>query len=305
MPSLTDILKSCRVPAGKKIRLKNFDPSWTGDWRTPKAKRKKLAEKLLSETVQDLAVAQELLFAADTWSILVVLQAMDTAGKDSTIKHVMSGVNPQGCEVHSFKHPTPEDLDHTYLWRCMKVLPERGHIGIFNRSYYEEVLVVKVHPELVVAERIPDVRPSGKLWSQRYEDINNFERHLVRNGTKVLKFFLNISKNEQRKRFLDRIEDPKKQWKFQPDDMRERAHWDEYMAAYEEAISATSTKEAPWYVIPSNHKWVSRAIVATILTQTIHSLDLKWPTLTPEKRKQLKESKRLLKTEKGESHGEK
>ena len=296
MPSLTDILDSCRVLPGKKIRLKNFDPSWAGDRRTPKTKRKKLAEKLLTETVQDLAVAQELLFASDTWSILVVLQAMDTAGKDSTIKHVMSGVNPQGCEVHSFKHPTPEELDHTYLWRCMKVLPERGHIGIFNRSYYEDVLVVKVHPELVVAERIPNVEPSGKLWNQRYEDINNFERHLVRNGTKVLKFYLNISKNEQRKRFLDRIEDPKKHWKFSADDMRERSRWDDYQQAYEEALSATSTKEAPWYVIPGNHKWVSRALVATILTETIHSLELKWPTLTPEKRKQLKEAKRLLET---------
>src|SRR5262249_34400069 len=217
---------------------------------------------LLSEDVAALAEAQDLLYASDTYAILLIFQAMDAAGKDGTIKHVMSGVNPQGCQVFSFKHPSAEELDHTFLWRCTKVLPERGRIGIFNRSYYEEVLIVRVHPEILAAQHIPGAKPNDKLWRARYDDINCFERHLVQNGTVILKSFLNVSKEQQRQRFLERIRDPNKHWKFSDSDLGERAHWDDYMSAYEDAIEATSTEWAPWHVVPADHKWVSRAIVA-------------------------------------------
>jgi len=227
--------------------------------------------------------------------LLVIFQAMDAAGKDSTIKHVMSGINPQGCQVYSFKHPSAEELDHDFLWRSAKALPERGRIGIFNRSYYEEVLIVKVHPELVTAQHLPNGNPDKeKFWEHRYESINNFERHLTRNGTAIVKFFLYVSKDEQRKRFLKRIEEPAKHWKFSPTDMKEREFWDDYMAAYEECLSQTSTKSAPWYVIPADHKWVSRALVAAILTATIKSLGLKWPAVTEAQKKAIQEAKRAL-----------
>ncbi|HZZ70860.1 MAG TPA: polyphosphate kinase 2 family protein [Pirellulales bacterium] len=297
MHSLTDILDSCRIRPDKKFRWKDFDPTWAGEKRIPKAKRRATAEKLLSDEVQDLAAAQELLYAANRWSVLVILQALDTAGKDGTIKHVMSGVNPQGCQVYSFKVPTSEELSHNYLWRCMKVLPERGHIGIFNRSYYEEVLVVKVHPQLLKNERIPHAKAGAKLWQQRYEEINQFEQHLSRNGTRIVKFFLNISKREQRKRLMARIDDPTKHWKFSAGDLVERANWDDYQAAYAEAISATSTEAAPWYVIPANHKWVARALVATILAKTIDDLKLEYPTVSPEMKQQIKASKKQLEAE--------
>ncbi len=256
---LPDLLEHCRVKADKKFKLKDHDPSWAGDKDVSKSERKEYAEKVLSEDVTSLADAQGMLYAADQWSILVVLQAMDAAGKDGIIKHVMSGVNPQGCQIFSFKQPSSEELDHDFLWRCMVRLPERGKIGIFNRSYYEEVLVVKVHPEFLSAQRIPEADINKDFWAHRYEDINNFEKHLTRNGTKIVKFFLNISKEEQRERFLDRIDDPDKHWKISPSDIKEREHWDEYMDAFEKCIEATSTDWAPWYVIPSNHKWASRA----------------------------------------------
>src|SRR5688572_18688474 len=246
MKTAQEILDWCRVEPGERVKLKDHDPAWAGDKRVPKAERKRQAEEFLSQDVSELAEAQERLYASDTWSILLIFQAMDAAGKDGTIKHVMSGVNPQGCQVTSFKHPSSEELDHTFLWRCMKALPERGRIGIFNRSYYEEVLIVKVHPELIVAQRLPGGKPSSKsFWEARYEDINNFEQHLARNGTLILKFFLNVSRQEQRERFLARLDDPAKHWKFSVGDAAERQYWDDYMAAYEECLTATSTEWAP------------------------------------------------------------
>src|SRR6185436_14759121 len=231
------------------------------------------AKEVLQENLTDLAEAQNLLYADDRYSVLIVLQAMDAAGKDGTIKHVMSGVNPQGCQVFSFKKPSSEDLAHNFLWRYMKCLPERGRIGIFNRSYYEDVLVVKVHPELLGRQNISE-KVGKKFWEARYEDINSFERHLVRNGTVILKFFLNVSKEEQKARFLERLERPEKNWKFSTSDMAERGFWDDYMKAYEDALSATSTDWAPWYVIPADFKWITRAVVADIVTTTLRGLDL-------------------------------
>lgn len=287
-------IKRFRVPAGTKIKLKDYDPKWAGDKRLPLKERKEFARNLLQEDIAELSQAQELLYASDSWSVLLIFQAMDAAGKDGTIKHVMSGVNPQGVQVTSFKHPSAEDLDHDFLWRCSRMLPERGRIGIFNRSYYEEVLIVKVHPSLVAAQRIPGTSHDMAFWEARYESINNFERHLTRNGTVILKFFLYISKDEQRKRFLDRIKDPEKHWKFSAGDLAERGFWDDYMQAYEDALNATSTKWAPWYVIPADHKWVSRAMVANILTTTIKSLDLQYPEVTPTQRKEIAEAKKKL-----------
>jgi len=300
MPRLDrkEIIDKFRVPPDQKVRLKDYDPSWTGDDKVPKAERKELAAEILTQDVTALAKAQELLYADDSWSLLVIFQAMDAAGKDGTIKHVMSGINPQGCQVYSFKHPSSEELDHNFLWRCMKALPERGRIGIFNRSYYEEVLIVKVHSQLVASQRIPGADPGNKkFWEHRYEDINNFERHLTRNGTAIVKFFLHISKEEQRKRFLERINNPEKHWKFSAADVQEREHWDEYMEAYEECLSETSAKSAPWYVIPADHKWVSRALVAAILTDTLHSLGLKWPKVGDEQKQAIQEAKRRLEKE--------
>jgi len=295
MFSRSQLMDLFRVEPGKRLRLKDRDPGWDGDDRVPKAQRKERAAELLSEDVTALAKAQELLYAADSWSVLVIFQALDAAGKDSTIKHVMSGINPQGCQVFSFKHPSAEELDHNFLWRCSKALPERGRIGIFNRSYYEEVLIVKVHPELVTAQRIPGADPHRKgFWQERYDDINAFERHLARNGTAIVKFFLHISYEEQRQRFLERIADPEKQWKFSLGDVEEREHWDDYQQAYEACLSATSTDWAPWYVIPADKKWVSRAAVASILTSTIQGLDLAWPKIRSEQQAALAEAKRRL-----------
>ncbi|MFO0918611.1 MAG: polyphosphate kinase 2 family protein [Planctomycetaceae bacterium] len=298
MKKLDDLWKRFRVTPGKRCRLADIDPAWTGEDDLSKSERKELAEKLLSEDVTELSAAQELLYADNSWSVLVIFQAMDAAGKDSTIKHVMSGVNPQGCQVYSFKHPSPEELDHNFLWRCTKVLPERGRIGIFNRSYYEEVLIVKVHPELVVAQRVPGADPDRKkFWNARYEDINNFERHLTRNGTRIVKFFLHISKEEQRKRFLQRLEDPQKHWKFSTADVDERRFWDDYIDAYEEAISKTSSKWAPWHVIPADHKWVTRALVAKILTTEISQLKLSYPPVTSDQEVEFAEARRRLDAE--------
>jgi PPK2 family polyphosphate:nucleotide phosphotransferase len=297
MLTFNEILDAVRVKPGKKFRLKDHDPAWAGDKQVPKKERKETAKGLLSEDVAALAEAQNLLYASNTYAILLIFQAMDAAGKDSTIKHVMSGVNPQGCQVYSFKHPSAEELDHDFLWRCSRALPMRGRIGIFNRSYYEEVLIVRVHPEILASQNIPGAKPNEKLWQSRFDDINAFERHLVTNGTVILKFFLNISRAEQRRRFLERLEDPKKHWKFSSSDMAERNYWDDYQHAYEEAIAATSNEWAPWHVIPAEHKWVSRALVAKIVTTTIESLELKYPDVSADKKKQIAQAKKQLQSE--------
>ena len=297
MSALDDIIELFRVTPGKSVRLKDFDPGWEGDPKIPKAERKAFAQKLLSEDVAQLAAAQELLYASDTWSVLVIFQALDAAGKDGTIKHVMSGVNPQGVQVFSFKHPSAEELDHDFLWRCTRVLPERGRIGIFNRSYYEEVLIVKVHPELVVAQRIPDAKPDKSFWKHRYESINNLEEHLVRNGTRIIKFFLNISKDAQRKRFLERLNEPDKHWKFAASDVAEREYRKDYQEAYEAMLEETSTKHAPWYVIPADHKWVSRSAVANIIVREIDSLQLKYPEVTDKKLAEIEAARKRLEGE--------
>jgi PPK2 family polyphosphate:nucleotide phosphotransferase len=289
--------KLFRVKPGKKFRLTDHDPAWAGDEEIPEKKRKSRAKEILEASREELATTQELLYAADTWSVLVVFQAMDAAGKDGAIKHVMSGVNPQGVTVTSFKHPSAKELDHTYLWRCMLALPERGRIGIFNRSYYEEVLIVRVHPHLLEAQRIPGSTPGKRTWAERFDDINAFERHLARNGTAIVKFFLNVSRSEQRKRFLDRIDEPAKHWKFSASDVSERGHWSDYMKAYEEAIAATSTEHAPWYVVPADKKWVSRAVVGTVLAGTIKNLGLQWPEVGPAKLEQIAAARRQLEAE--------
>lgn len=292
-----EIIDLFRVPPGKKIKLKNYDPGWaqTADLKElGKAEVKERANALLQANIAELSHAQELLYASDQYSILVVLQAMDAAGKDGTIKHVLSGVNPQGCQVFSFKQPSAEDLDHDFLWRCMRCLPERGRIGIFNRSYYEEVLVVKVHPELLDHQKLPPGKRGKSFWKHRYDDINAMEQHLVRNGTVVIKFFLNVSKEEQRRRLLERLDLPEKHWKFSPSDMAERAFWKENMQAFEDMLRATSTPWAPWYVIPADHKWVTRALVADILTKTIQSLNLSFPTVSEEQKKAIKQAREKL-----------
>jgi PPK2 family polyphosphate:nucleotide phosphotransferase len=295
---LESLLEYCKIKCGKDFRLDQHDAGWAGDPSIPKAERRQFADELLSQDVTNLAQAQELLYASDSWSLLVIFQAMDAAGKDGTIKHVMSGVNPQGCQVFSFKQPSAEELDHNFLWRYMTRLPERGRIGIFNRSYYEEVLVVKVHPRWITAQRIPDANPDAPhFWEHRYDDINAFEHHLQRNGTRVVKFFLHLSRDEQRKRFLKRLSDPEKHWKFNPSDLAERSHWDAYMQAYEQAIAATSTEWAPWHVIPADHKWVARALVAQILVRTIQGLDLKYPEVSDAQEQALDEARRQLEAE--------
>jgi PPK2 family polyphosphate:nucleotide phosphotransferase len=294
------LIKLFQDAPGEKARLKQRDTGWA---QTPEMKElgkediRGRAETILAENLKQLAEAQELLYANDVYSVLMILQAMDAAGKDGTIKHVMSGINPQGCQVFSFKKPSDEELDHNFLWRYMKALPERGRIGIFNRSYYEEVLVVKVHPELHERQKLPPGKRGKAFWQERYDDINHFERHLTRNGTIILKFFLHISKNEQKKRFIERLEDPEKHWKFSASDLAERGFWKDYMDAFDEALSATSTEWAPWYVIPADHKWVTRAVVADILTSAIGSLHLSYPEVSPEKHKALAEARRQLEEE--------
>jgi PPK2 family polyphosphate:nucleotide phosphotransferase len=248
----------------------------------------------LENDLKELAKAQELLYADDRYGVLVILQAMDAGGKDGTIKHVMSGVNPQGCQVFSFKTPSVEELNHNFLWRYARCLPERGRIGIFNRSYYEDVLIVKVHPEILEERKLPPGKRGKSFWQARYEDINGFERHLSRNGFIILKFFLNISKQEQKRRFRERLERPEKHWKFSAADLAERAFWDSYMEAYEDALSATSTEWAPWYIVPADNKWGTRAIVADILTTRIKSLDLHYPEMSEEERKALAEARQKL-----------
>ncbi len=295
-----ELIDRFRVRPGKKVRLKDYDTGWA---QTKELKElgkdavKARAEAVLEEGRKALADAQELLWADDRYAVLVVLQAMDAAGKDGTIKHVMSGVNPQGCQVYSFKKPSAEELDHNFLWRYAKALPERGRIGLFNRSYYEDVLVVKVHPELLAAGPWPPDKPGKRFWEDRYDDINAFERHLVRNGTAVLKFFLHLSKREQKERLLARLDDPNKQWKFSVADLDERAYWDEYAAAYEDCLSATSTDWAPWYVVPADHKWAARAVVADVLVGAIRGLGLSYPKVTAEHRAALAKAREKLAAE--------
>ena len=284
--------ESFLVPAGKKIRLKDYDPDFTG-----KYKSKEDATKKLEEDIQKLAALQDVLYAQDNYAVLIVFQAMDAAGKDGAIKHVMSGVNPQGCQVVSFKAPSAEELDHDYLWRCMKMMPPRGHIGIFNRSYYEEVLVVRVHPEILQHQKLPAIALHKDVWDHRYEQINDFEHYLTDNGIVILKFFLNVSKKEQKQRFLDRIDTPEKNWKFSPDDLKERAHWDEYMEAYQEAFNHTSSTWAPWYVIPADHKWFTRTAVADIIIRRLEDLHLSYPQVSEEQKQNLLKAKELLERE--------
>ena len=280
-----------RVDNGKKFRLKDFDPNDTLGY---KSEDKPRAKEGLAMGVKALAELQDKLYAQDKWALLLIFQAMDAAGKDGAIKHVMSGVNPQGCQVFSFKAPSAEDLDHDYLWRCMKVLPNRGHIGIFNRSYYEETLVVRVHPEFLAKEKVPAELLTKRLWEQRFEDIRNFEQYLTHNGIVVRKFFLHVSKKEQKRRFLERIENTEKNWKFSASDTAERQHWDEYMEAYEDMIRNTASKEAPWYVVPADNKWFTRVVVAAAVVEALDSLELAYPEVGPEQLKALAAAKRVL-----------
>ena len=280
------------VPPGKKIRLKDFDPAYTGKFHSKDQAQEKLARDIVR-----LAEYQTVLYAQDTYALLIIFQALDAAGKDSTIKHVMSGVNPQGTQVFSFKQPSSEDLDHDYLWRYHKAVPERGRIGIFNRSYYEEALVVRVHPEFLSAEKLPPGTMKKDIWKQRFGQINDFEHYLVRNGVAVLKFFLNVSREEQRRRFLARLDTPEKNWKFSVADIKERAHWDDYQTAFEAVFSHTSTKWAPWYVIPADHKWFTHAAVADIIISKLKSLNLKYPTVSKERMKELQVAREMLESE--------
>jgi PPK2 family polyphosphate:nucleotide phosphotransferase len=292
-----EAIELCRVPADGSFRLADHPTDWVGTEDLPKARKdmaRERSEQVLEENRAALVVAQEKLWANDTYAVLAVFQAMDAAGKDGTIKHVMSGVNPQGVDVTSFKVPSAEELDHHYLWRYAKAAPERGRIGIFNRSYYEEVLVVRVHPEVLDRQRLPPSARVDGLWEQRFEDINAFERHLDRNGIKVVKFFLHVGRDEQRERFLERIDDPSKNWKFSAADVRERRFWDDYQQAYDEAIRATSTAWAPWHVIPADRKWLMRALVSEVLVDVIDRLPISSPTLPAEEMAELQAARAEL-----------
>jgi PPK2 family polyphosphate:nucleotide phosphotransferase len=281
-----------RINKGKDFRLKDVDPSDTLEFK--KDADKSRAKEALTTGITALAELQDKLYAQDKWAVLLIFQAMDAAGKDGAIKHVMSGVNPQGCQVFSFKSPSAEDLDHDYLWRCMKSLPNRGHIGIFNRSYYEEVLAVRVHPEFLAKQRIPPRLVGKKIWAERFEDIRNFEQYLGRNGVVVRKFFLHVSKKEQKRRFLERIDDSSKNWKFSANDAAEREFWDDYMDAYEEMIRETATKDAPWYVVPADNKWFTRVIVGAAVVDALADLDLAYPKVDESKLKELATAKNKL-----------
>ena len=282
-----DVIKNARpfaepfkVSAGNHFRLKNIDP---GDTLDLNSEDKPRAKEALANGVAALTELQDKLYAQDRWALLLIFQAMDAAGKDGAIKHVMSGINPQGCQVYSFKSPSSEDLDHDYLWRCMKCLPERGRIGIFNRSYYEETLVVRVHPEFLKSQRLPPELLTKDIWDTRFKDIRNFERYLVRNGILIRKFFLHLSRDEQKKRFLARLDDQKKNWKFSPNDAKEREHWDDYMDAYDDMIRNTATDHAPWYVVPADNKWFTRVVVAAAVIDALASLSLEYPKVNKAK----------------------
>ena len=283
--------RAYRITDGKKFRISDVDPGDTGDLKSADKPR---AKEALQVGVQALAELQDMLYAQDRWSVLLIFQAMDAAGKDGTIKHVMSGVNPQGCQVFSFKSPSSEDLDHDYLWRCMKCLPNRGHIGIFNRSYYEETLVVRVHPDFLAKQKIPAECVNKKIWDERFQDIRSFERYLTRNGTIVRKFFLHVSKKEQERRFVERLDNPDKNWKFSASDARERGFWKDYMHAYEEMIRETSTEDSPWYVVPADNKWFTRVVVAAAVIDALASLKLHYPKVDAAKRKELAAARTAL-----------
>lgn len=295
LQKIEKLIHDYRVTSGKKFKLKNWEPS---DTHGLDSEFKDEAKELLTIGVEWLAELQDKLYAQDKWSVLCIFQAMDAAGKDSTIKHVMSGVNPQGCQVFSFKQPTSEDLDHDFMWRYQRCLPERGRIGIFNRSYYEEVLVVRVHEEILKAQKLPEKLISKTIWDDRLEDIANFEKYLARNGVSVIKFYLHLSQEEQKKRFLARIEKPEKNWKFDSGDIKERGHWAEYRQAFEEAISATATPESPWYIIPADNKWFARLAVSAALVQKLEGLDLQYPKVDKVKLEQLAQAKALLLSDK-------
>ena len=285
------LAKPYRITNGKKFRLKHVDPADTGDLKSADKPR---AKEALQNGVEAMAELQDVLYAQDRWSLLLIFQAMDAAGKDGTIKHVMSGVNPQGCQVSSFKGPTSEDLDHDYLWRCVKQLPERGRIGIFNRSYYEETLVVRVHPEFLAGQKLPKECITKNIWEERFQDIRAFERYLHRNGTAVVKFFLHVSKEEQQKRFLERLDDPDKNWKFSVNDARERSFWDDYMEAYEETIRETASENSPWYVVPADNKWFTRVIVAAAVIDALAAMKLQYPKVSEAKRQELAATRKEL-----------
>ena len=287
-----ELARPFRISKGKDFRLKDVDPDDTLDFT--KEADKPRAKEALAMGVTALAELQDKLYAQDKWAVLLIFQAMDAAGKDGAIKHVMSGVNPQGCQVNSFKSPSAEDLDHDFLWRCMKHLPNRGQIGIFNRSYYEEVLVVRVHPAFLAKQKMPPKLVGKKIWEERFEDIRNFEQYLARNGVVVRKFFLHVSKKEQKRRFLERIDDPLKNWKFSSNDASERDFWDDYMEAYEQMIQETATKEAPWYVVPADNKWFTRVVVGGAVIETLDSLDLAYPKVDEGKLKELAAAKKKL-----------
>ena len=289
MMTSAKLAKAFRITSGKDFRLKDIDPRDTGDLNS-----REEADTALVHGVHRLSEQQDKLYAQDRWAVLLIFQAMDAAGKDGTIKHVMSGVNPQGCQIYSFKAPSSEDLDHDFMWRTTRCLPERGRIGIFNRSYYEELLVVRVHPELLERQKLPAELVSKSIWKDRAEDINAFERYLTRNGIVVRKFFLHVSKKEQRRRFLSRLEDRHKNWKFSMDDVREREHWGDYMRAYEDMIRRTSTKEAPWHVVPADNKWFTRMVVAATIVETLESLELRYPNVDRDKRKELAAARKAL-----------
>jgi PPK2 family polyphosphate:nucleotide phosphotransferase len=299
------LAKDYRVESGKHFRLKDFDPADTAGMHSKKDHPKKdhaekdhaekdHAEKALADGIARTSELQDKLYAQDRWSLLLIFQALDAAGKDGAIKHVMSGVNPQGCQVYSFKAPSEKELQHDFLWRTTRDMPERGHIGIFNRSYYEEVLVVRVHPEIFQNERIPASLCGKKLWDERYEDIRNFELHMSRNGTVIRKFFLHLSKKEQKKRFLARLDEPEKNYKFSAADIHERNYWDDYQKAYEEMIANTSSECAPWYVVPADNKWFSRLVISAVINDTLEGLDLAYPKVDAAKRKELEAAKKIL-----------
>jgi len=283
------LAKTYQVESGKHFRLKDFDPADTGHWRS-----KESATEALQQGIVRSAELQDKLYAQDSWALLLIFQAMDAAGKDGIIKHVMSGINPQGCQVFSFKAPSDLELQHDFLWRTTRDLPERGHIGIFNRSYYEEVLVVRVHPEILKSQKTPPSLVGKKIWEERFEDIRSFERHMARSGTVIRKFFLNVSRKEQKRRFLERLDEPEKNWKFSAGDIRERQCWDDYQKAYEEMISNTATEHAPWYVVPADNKWFTRLVVSAVVVDTLESLHLAYPKVEDAKRKELEAAKKLL-----------
>jgi PPK2 family polyphosphate:nucleotide phosphotransferase len=283
--------KPFRVTDGSGFRLKDVDPADTLEFGSEDKPR---AKEALATGVEALAELQDMLYAQDRWAVLLIFQAMDAAGKDGTIKHVMSGVNPQGCQVYSFKAPSAEDLDHDFLWRCMKCVPERGRIGIFNRSYYEETLVVRVHREFLEKQTLPPELVTKHIWKERFQDIRSFERYLTRNGVVIRKFFLHVSKGEQKRRFLERLENPEKNWKFSANDIKERAFWNDYMNAYEDMIRNTSSPDAPWYVVPADNKWFTRIVVAAAVIEALDGLDLRYPKVSKEKLKELAAAKQVL-----------